>query len=127
MATTKQRDASALGKMKRRKGSSYEREIATMLKVLWPEARRGIGQARNAGEVPDVDGTPYWVEAKNHKRAPNVHAAYAQAIEAQAGKPSKRPVLVVSRKTGDGLDLATLPLRELLLLLEALTAVKKTH
>jgi len=109
--------------MKRRKGSAYEREVAHLLQVLWPEARRGIGQSRAAGEVPDVDGTPYWVEAKHHASAPNVHAAYAQAVAAQAGKLTRRPVLVVSRKTGDGQDLATLPLRELLLLLEAVTAV----
>ena len=118
----RERTPSQQGRYSRNKGATYEREIAILLRVLWPEARRGIGQTRAAGEVPDVDGTPYWLELKC-TRSPNVHKAYAQAVMAQEKRPAKRPVVVVSRKTGDGQDLATLPLRELLLLIEAVTGV----
>lgn len=78
--------------MQRNKGAGFERETANRLKPLWPGAKRGIGQARSAGEVADVEGTPFWVECKRHRRC-NIQAAYAQASAVTDG----RPVLVVSK------------------------------
>ncbi|RMF57070.1 MAG: hypothetical protein D6746_11615 [Bacteroidetes bacterium] len=80
------------GRRSRDKGANFEREMARLFREAYPDARRGIGQSRAAGEVPDVDGTPWWVECKRQK-APNIRAAYRQAQEATDG----RPVLVVTK------------------------------
>ena len=48
----------------RRKGAVWEREGAQALRVLFPSARRGLSQVRSGREEPDIEGTPYWVEAK---------------------------------------------------------------
>jgi hypothetical protein len=102
---------SAKARRSRVKGSIHERAVAAHLAELYPAARRGIGQTRAGGEVPDVTGTPWWVEAKNRK-ACNVHAAYAQALTARADAKSaalnNAPVLVVTRKVGETLDLVTM-------------------
>ena len=81
------------GRRSRDKGAVFERRLATTFRAIWPDARRGIGQTRFAGEVPDVEGTPYWVEAKRQKR-PNINAAVAQARKATDG----RPILVVTKR-----------------------------
>ena len=80
----------------RNKGAAYERELANRWRDsgLYPDARRGIGQARWGGDVPDVDGTPWWVEAKCQAR-PNVFAAMEQAEEATDGRT---PVVVACRR-----------------------------
>ena len=82
-----------MGRWQREKGAAFERAIANLLKPLWPDARRGIGQARAANEVPDVDGTPWWIETKAHRQV-SIQAAYRQGIDAAEGR---RPVAVVSR------------------------------
>jgi len=86
-----------MGALSRRKGAGFEREAAAELRRVWPEAKRGLGQARDASEVPDVEGTPFWPECKRGKRV-NIRAAIAQALE--ASKADGRPVLVVSREDG---------------------------
>lgn len=85
-----------MGARSRRKGAAYERELANRWRDsgLWPEARRGVGQARSGGEVPDVDGTPFWIEAKCQAR-PNVYAALEQAEEATDGRT---PIVVACRR-----------------------------
>ena len=94
------------GRSARAKGSSYEREIAERLRCVYPKAKRGLGQARSGGEVADVTGTPWWIEAKRRKRV-DVHKAIAQALAASDG----RPVLVISRRDREK-DLVTLHLDE---------------
>ena len=85
----------------RRKGAQYERELAVRWRDsgLFAEARRGIGQTRSGSDVPDVDGTPYWIEAKRRK-AHNVRAAMRQAVTATDG----RIPVVVARWDGDSAD-----------------------
>ena len=63
----------------RAKGHNFERLIANLLKAAgFPEARRGLGQARHA-EVPDVMGVPpYWFECKRMRKC-DIPAALAQA------------------------------------------------
>lgn len=95
-----------MSKRSRIKGAAFERLVAAMLGTIWPGAKRGLGQARSGGEVPDVDGTPYWVECK-HRHRVSVRAAYEQAREASDG----RPVLLVHRETG-GPALVTMEARE---------------
>lgn len=85
----------AVSAMQRRKGATFERELAARWRLLgvYPDAKRGLAQARSARETPDVDGTPWWVEAKHQKR-PNILAAVEQAEDASDG----RPVLVVVKR-----------------------------
>jgi hypothetical protein len=78
--------------MSRNKGAAWERQVANELKPYFPNARRGLGQARSAGEVSDVEGTPWWVECKRMKRC-SIEAAWRQAEAATDG----RPILVVTR------------------------------
>lgn len=105
------RTASAIGRSSRVKGKVYEREIANALKPVYPGAKRGIGQVRAAGEVPDVDGTPWWCETKHHKRS-NIRKAYVQAVAAKATSSSPvhrtASVLVITRDTGVPPDLVTM-------------------
>lgn len=82
-----------MSRSQRTKGASFEREMARLLAGVYPGARRGIGQARDSREVPDVDNTPFWVECKVGQR-PNVYAAFRQAEEAR----DDRPTLVIARK-----------------------------
>lgn len=102
------------GKRARQKGAAHEREVAEKLRAVYPDAKRGLGQARAGGEVPDVDGTPFWCELK-HRKALNVHGAFRQALLARAtrhglGLPHAQPVLVVTRLHGESRDLATVDL-----------------
>lgn len=78
-----------MGKYERRRGATFELEVAAALRRVYPNAKRGIGQARNGGDVPDVDGTPWWVECKRGASC-SAHAAIAQAranreLSAKAG------------------------------------------
>lgn len=82
-----------MGRRSRTKGAAWERALASILQPLWPQAERGIGQARRGSEVADVEGTPFWVEAKHRKKV-SIPAAYRQATEATDG----RPVLVVTKE-----------------------------
>ena len=83
------------GRRSRRKGAAFEREVSNLLKQIYPDARRGIGQARSGGEVADVEGTPWWVECKRKKKC-SIPAAWRQACEATDG----RPCLVVAKDDG---------------------------
>ena len=80
---TSSRNPSQIGRYARTKGARFEREVAEALRVLFPEAKRGIGQTRCAGEVPDVSGTPLWIEAKFRKKF-SILDAMAQAERAAA-------------------------------------------
>jgi len=68
------------------KGKVFEREVAATFRKLYPDARRGIVQARAGNEAPDVDGTPFWVECKIGHRV-TIQAALTQAVEATDGRP----------------------------------------
>jgi len=115
-----------MGKLSRTKGCAFERHIANRLKLIYPHARRGIGQARAGGEVPDVDGTPMWIECK-HERRPNPFAALKQARLAltDTREPTKYAggVVVIARKQG-GEDIAVLPLDDYLTLMTELEILR---
>lgn len=88
-----------LSRRSRRKGAEFERLLASELRPIYGvkvEVKRGIGQTRAGGDCPDVDGTPWWVEAK-HRKAVNIPAALAQAAEASKGR---RPSLAITRANG---------------------------
>lgn len=94
----------------RRKGHAFERWCAIRLRALFPNARRGIGQARSGGEVADLEGTPYWVECK-HQTRPNIYKAFEQACAyLRKNKDTRKPV-VISRAT-NGPVLVTMELAD---------------
>jgi len=106
----------------REKGKRYERAAAEKLEAVYPNAKRGIGQMRAANEVPDVDGTPWWVEAKHYTKTPNVHKAFKQALAALNEHREKHPahfpagVLILSKQT-DAHEIASMPLETFLTML----------
>lgn len=86
-----------MGKYQRTKGAKFERYVANLWKAAgFPNARRGIGQMRAAGEVADADPLggeparpergelPLWIEAK--VGSPSWRAAMKQAVEAINGR-----------------------------------------
>ena len=70
--------------MSRNKGAAFERWVANELKKAGLPAKRGLGQARSASEVPDVDLLGWWIECKRHKKCDR-EAAWRQAVEAAVG------------------------------------------
>jgi hypothetical protein len=88
-----------MGKKSRTKGSAYEREIANKMKAIWPDARRGGHDQSGPMGRPDVDGTPYWIEAKRYARVlrSTILNAFAQADAAADRASDDRPTLVVTR------------------------------
>ena len=75
----------------RRKGHSFEREIARLFRDIFPDAHRGI-QSRAGDEEADVVIPHYWIECKRGKKT-NIKAALRQAREACAGS-GKSPVAI---------------------------------
>lgn len=96
--------------MQRRKGAQWERELSLYLRSMGLPAKRGIGQARSASEVPDVDLPGWWVEAKRHQRT-NPKAALAQAIADTTAHGGGRVPVAVCRDNGTSLEEATVTLR----------------
>lgn len=68
-----------------------------------PVVKRGIGQARSASEVADVEMPHFWVEVKRHRKV-NIRAAMLQATTAtMAASGEYRIPLVVSKDDTTGL------------------------
>lgn len=88
-----------MGAMSRRKGATFERELARRWREsrLFPQAERGLSQTRDGGECCDVEGTPYWIEAKRRERG-FVESALEQAERARAAAGDARPVVVVTKR-----------------------------
>lgn len=86
-------DRARLGRNARAKGATWERELAKLLRPIWPSAERCLAQTRTARrEGCDVEGTPYWIECK-YGRKVNLVDALAQAERDSDG----RPALVIAR------------------------------
>lgn len=101
------------GRKNRETGVKFERAIAKKLRVLWPGARREHGQARDGNEVPDVGGTPFWVECSDGATR-QIYAKLCQAIEDAKTTPNmiyqgKTP-LVISHHKARGLTMVTMTL-----------------
>ena len=78
----------------RYKGIRFESDTARELRENFPHAKRGL-QSRGE-EVPDIDGTPYWVECKRMRRV-NPYDAYLQAEKNSDGRP---PIAIVKQDRG---------------------------
>lgn len=95
-----------MGASQRTKGHNFERRVAADLREIFPEAKRGFQTRGGTAEAPDVDGTPFYIEAKAHKKV-NREAAWLQAEDATDGRPSiavckddrQRPVVVMRLST----------------------------
>ena len=94
----------------RKKGTTYERTVAHRLAEVWPDAKRGLQFPGHGDGVPDVDGTPFFVECKHRARV-YVARAMEQAVAASAGRP---PVVIWRQNHGD--DLVTMRLTDWLAL-----------
>lgn len=81
------------GKASRTKGHSYERELAAIMREIFPEAHRGLQSRGGGAEECDVEGTPFHIEAKRGVK-PNPRAALYQAVRDARGK---RPAVAVIR------------------------------
>lgn len=87
-----------VGRYQRNKGAAFERKMAEHFRGIFPDARRGIGQARQASEVPDVEMGPFWTECKVGAQ-PNIRGALRQAQEACGDRPLW-PIAVVHDDRG---------------------------
>lgn len=75
------------GAASRRKGHTWERQVARDLREIFgPDVKRGFQTRGGTKEAPDVDGTPWFIECKCGK-ATNIKAALRQAVEATDGRP----------------------------------------
>lgn len=83
------------GRKARAKGQRGEREFATRLRDLYPDAHRGA-QSRSGRDGSDVEGTPWWVECKTLARI----SAFRHLDQAERDTDG-RPVLVRLREDGD--------------------------
>ena len=108
--------ASDRGRASRAKGQVGERELCQILAEVWPEARRGL-QARNGNEVPDVEGTPLWLEVKTYAS----HAALRHLEQAERDTDG-RPAIVALRESGSPSWALLLRLQDLPRLLELVRA-----
>lgn len=98
-----------MGARSRAKGMAWQRELAKRWndQGLFPGAHStGCGQARAktaVGPRPcDVDGTPFNVEAKHHRKGPL--GALRQAIADGIARGDERPPIAVVRPHGRGAD-----------------------
>lgn len=119
--------ASKRGRANRNKGKVFEREVANALKRVYPDARRGVGQARDGAERPDVVGTPFWIEAGVGTTI-KIHAKMRQGMsdtavsndEFYAGTP-----VVVFSKSQRGEALASMAMQAFIDLLAELERLKR--
>lgn len=90
-----------MGARSRRKGATWERDVRDLFRAAgFTNAERGAQQSRAGDAMADVEGTPWWVEAKVGQRI-DVIGALRQAEAATDG----RPVLAVCKRnaaTGKG-------------------------
>lgn len=84
-----------MGKMQRRKGAAYEREIANAI-----GAKRNIGQARDGGD--DITHEGYRIECKRRaKLGPMVQ--WMEQAEASCVSDTETPVVVCRGDGGESL------------------------
>lgn len=95
-----------MGKSQRRKGQRGELRARDILRAVYPDAYRSANQA-GSDACCDVEGTPWWCEAKEGKTH-RIWAAVRQAVEARTAAKDDRPIVVISHRTR-GMTLAVVP------------------
>jgi hypothetical protein len=96
----------AMGKASRDKGKRGERRAVKLLQPVYPDAYRSANQA-GSDACCDVEGTPWWCEAKEGKTH-QIWAAVRQAVEAREAAKDTRPIVVISHRS-NGMTLAVVP------------------
>ena len=90
-----------MGAMQRRKGATFEREVAhDLAAALGVKVTRNIGQSRDGGD--DITVGPFRVECKRRKRLAVVEGWLAQA-EASRDCEGQMPVVVARQDHGAAL------------------------
>lgn len=99
------------GKASNARGKVYERAVANRLKPLFKKAARTYGQSREGHELPDVGGTPFWIECANGSTNA-IHAKLRQGLVATSKSSSEEyggaPVAVFSHHAKAGLHMVTM-------------------
>lgn len=106
--------AAMSGNRSRDKGERAELRIAEELRPAFPDARRGLGQARGGKAVADVEGTPLFVQVKANGR---LLPALEQAERDSDGRPGLAVVCVDYDRAG---SIAAMRLASLVALLSSL-------
>lgn len=71
----------------------YCDEVANALKQLYPAAKRGLQNQGGGAAVPDVEGTPAWIECKRYKRVPGAMSLWYRLL-----KEAQRPPVLILRE-----------------------------
>lgn len=93
------------GKRARQKGQELQRTVANHLKPHYPEAASNSQYRGARKDGADVEGTPYWIEAKWRKDG-SVFTAYKQALRDKKAHRDSRPVLVATTRNNEPLIVA---------------------
>ena len=88
-----------MGKAQRAKGYRFERAVVNDLKDIYGEQVRRGWQSRFGSDAPDVEGTPYWIECKHHKRV-SIKQALKQATEDSEKSKEPRTPLAICKDDG---------------------------
>jgi len=107
------------GRSRREKGAQFEREIAAELRRIFPDSKRGLGQARSGYEVADVEVPLFWVETKRQKNS-NVRAFLRQADEATMKSPREYRIPLVVSCEDRATPIVTMHFEDFLALMEEL-------
>ena len=85
------------GKSSRTKGHNFERLVARLLRVLFPDARRG--KQYTGGREADVEGTPFRIECKRLKDVAigDVRRAIEQGETDAHNWEDPRPVVAIHK------------------------------
>lgn len=98
-----------------RKGKVTERRVAVALRKVFPDAKRNLQFQRQHG-AGDVEAGPLWVEVKSYA-VPTVGTWRRADAERRKGKGKRQVTALVQPSGGTGPQLVTLPLRDLIGLL----------
>lgn len=107
-----------MGKMSRNKGARGEREVAELLKGIFPEARRRCSGAESqCDQGRDLDGTGGLCVQVNLSARPPIERKVFEAVA--AAKPDEIPVAITrkSSRFDSGRWMASMPLEAFLALL----------
>lgn len=87
-----------MAKASRDKGVRGELYARDLLRDAGYTSAYRTGNQWGDAKVPDVDGSPYWVEAK-HGKSPPIWPAVEQALrDRKAADTEERPILIYARK-----------------------------
>jgi hypothetical protein len=86
-----------VAKKSRDSGKRFEREARDRLKPLWPEIRRGLGQAAGAIEA-DLENCPLRIEVKAWSMWPQVEQALDQVRGDAEKYRDERPRAVLHKR-----------------------------